>query len=247
MQRRLSAFNNYTIEAPDGNVGYVSDILFEDNSWKLRWFVITAGSWLFGRKLLIHPTALERPDIRQRAFPVTLTKAQVEASPEINRDPPVTVQMQQNLNACYAYSPIMDIGAYGGYGAGSADGNFWRQNDAAQAGDPNLRSLAEIVGYHIHALDGDIGHLEPGVSPLDPIFLKVMVSKGIAFGGFRREGEPVAKGVWGSAPALLPSKRSSLRYYFTPHSSIHPVDRPGSGGGATPVIHLGVTICDVRT
>jgi hypothetical protein len=30
---------------------------------------------------------------------------------------------------------------------------------AAYEGDPNLRSIAEVKGYHIHALDGHIGHL----------------------------------------------------------------------------------------
>jgi hypothetical protein len=29
-----------------------------------------------------------------------------------------------------------------------------------EEGDPHLRSIAEIKGYHIHATDGDIGHVE---------------------------------------------------------------------------------------
>jgi hypothetical protein len=165
MQRRVSAFKNYTIEAPDGNVGYISDILFEDNDWNLRWFVINVGSWLSGRKLLIHPAALGRPDIRQRAFPVTLTKAEVEASPDITADQPVSLQMEQQQQAYYAYSPMWDAGAYGGNGFGLSDGMMSNiggrmHYDTGPAGDPHLRSLAEVVGYHIHALDGDIGHLD---------------------------------------------------------------------------------------
>jgi len=165
MQRRLSAFNGYTIEAPDGNVGYVSDILFEDNDWKLRWFVIKTGSWLSGRKLLIHPSALGRPDIRQRAFPVTLMKAEVEANPDINSDPPVALQMDQAQHAYYAYNPMWDEGYSGADALGISPGarsswNSGQTHDVWQAGDPHLRSLAEVAGYHIHALDGDIGHLE---------------------------------------------------------------------------------------
>lgn len=26
--------------------------------------------------------------------------------------------------------------------------------------DPHLRSVAEVAGYHVHASDGDIGHVE---------------------------------------------------------------------------------------
>ena len=27
-------------------------------------------------------------------------------------------------------------------------------------GDPHLRSIAEVTGYHVHATDGDIGHIQ---------------------------------------------------------------------------------------
>jgi hypothetical protein len=165
MQRRLSAFKGYTIEAPDGNVGFVSDILFEDNDWKLRWFVIRTGSWLSGRTLLLHPSALERPDILRRAFPVTLTKAEVEASPDIASDPPVALQMDEAQHAYYAYNPVWDEGYSGvdalGMSARTRPYLSSGQNyDVWQAGDAHLRSLAEVTGYHIHAIDGDIGHLE---------------------------------------------------------------------------------------
>ena len=33
-------------------------------------------------------------------------------------------------------------------------------NHESPAGDAHLRSLGEVTGYHIRALDGDIGHLE---------------------------------------------------------------------------------------
>ncbi len=163
MQRRLSAFNGYTIEAPDGNVGYISDILFEDDHWKLRWFVISTGSWLLGQKVLIHPSVLGRPDVRQRAFPVTQTRLQVQANPDISTDPPVTRQMAHNGYQDYAYDPAAGQDYYSGVDFGFSGGVMGggRQNlPAAPAGDKTLRSIAEVRGYHIHALDGDIGHVE---------------------------------------------------------------------------------------
>src|ERR1700685_3921508 len=30
----------------------------------------------------------------------------------------------------------------------------------SQERDPHLRSVVEVMGYHIHALDGDLGHVE---------------------------------------------------------------------------------------
>jgi hypothetical protein len=165
MQRRASAYNGYTIEAVDGNVGVVSDILFEDNNWKLRWFVIDTGSWLARRKILIHPSALERPDIKLRAFPVTVTKAKIEQSPDIRSDEPVSRQMDQQLSDYYGYSPTWGGGFFGGsgleFGAGMmSDTAGWQNRGPAETGDPHLRSLTEVTGYHIRALDGDLGHLE---------------------------------------------------------------------------------------
>jgi hypothetical protein len=165
MQRRISAFNGYNIEAPDGNVGYISDGLFEDDSWRLRWFVINVGSWMMGRKILIHPSALGQPDVRQRAFSVTLSRAQAEASPELSSDPPVSLQMYRMPSDYYAYDQPWIGGIYGDDGLGPSAGarsmTSGRQNhEAPPVGDLHLRSVAEVTGYHIHALDGDIGHIE---------------------------------------------------------------------------------------
>jgi len=165
MHRRVSAFIGYSIEAPDGKVGSVSDVLFEDDTWKLRWFVIDTGPWLAGRKILIHPESVGRPDIRQRAFPVTLMKSEVEAGRTISSDPPVALQMDPMQDDSYFLGPILGADYDGSYGSTLSgrpisDSNARQWQGSAPIGDPHLRSLSEVTGYHIHALDGDIGHLE---------------------------------------------------------------------------------------
>lgn len=165
MLRRASDFTGYTIEATDGMVGHISDILFEDQNWKLRWFVINTGSWLIGRKILIHPNALERPDIRQRAFPVSLTKYQVEASPDLRSDQPVSLQMDQDFSDYYGYSSLWGDGYYGDSGPGLFGNGMSRvvtepRVEVSNPGDCQLLSIAATTGFQIHALDGDIGHLD---------------------------------------------------------------------------------------
>jgi hypothetical protein len=165
MLRRTSAFTGYTIEASDGAVGSISDILFEDQTWKLRWFVINTGAWLIGRKVLIHPSALQRPDIRQRAFPISLTKAQVEASPDLSSDQPVSRQVDQDLSDYYGLGSFWDDGYSGGLGLGvlgdgMSQATATRSPKTLEADDHQLLSIAAITGFQIHALDGDIGHLD---------------------------------------------------------------------------------------
>ena len=50
-----SVINGYAIEASDGRLGTVSDFLFEDTSWMIRWLVVDTGHWLSGRKVLLPP------------------------------------------------------------------------------------------------------------------------------------------------------------------------------------------------
>jgi hypothetical protein len=52
-----SAINGYAIEASDGDIGTVSDFLFDDASWLVRWLVVDTGNWLSGRKVLLPPSA----------------------------------------------------------------------------------------------------------------------------------------------------------------------------------------------
>jgi hypothetical protein len=173
-----SALKGYAIEASDGAIGSVSDFLFDDRSWKIRWMVVDTGKWLSGRKVLIHPSAIGQPDFERRTLPVNLTKAKVEASPDIMRDQPVSARMENNLYGYYGWDSMWGgPGYFGGaplmmapgwapssyIGETAAPGHDRERDDGVfteAEGDPHLRAMAEIAGYHVHATDGVIGHVE---------------------------------------------------------------------------------------
>ena len=46
------SFKGYAIEASDGRLGTVTDLLFEDVGWVVRWLVVDTGNWLPRRKVL---------------------------------------------------------------------------------------------------------------------------------------------------------------------------------------------------
>jgi hypothetical protein len=87
-----SALDGYAIEASDGRIGSVSDFLFEDTSWIVRWLVADTGNWLSDRKVLLPLSALGKPDPSLRQFPVELTMQQVKDSPDFDTDRPVSRQ-----------------------------------------------------------------------------------------------------------------------------------------------------------
>lgn len=167
-----SAIKGYAIAASDGRLGTVSDFLFDDATWLVRWLVVDTGNWLSGRKVLLPPSVAGHPDRNGREFSVGLTMQQVKNSPDIGTDRPVSRLMEAGVYDHYGWSPYWGMGLYmGGYGyAGSSMAassllesrrhekeiaDTWRDDD-----DPHLRSIEAVTGYHVHASDGEIGHVE---------------------------------------------------------------------------------------
>ena len=103
-----SALDGYAIEASDGRIGSVSDFLFEDTSWKVRWLVVDTGGWLSGRKVLLPLSALGKLDPSLRQFPVKLTMQQVKDSPDIDTDRPVSRQHETHIYGHYGWNPYWD-------------------------------------------------------------------------------------------------------------------------------------------
>jgi hypothetical protein len=165
-----SALKGYAIEASDGAIGIVSDFLFDDSTWVVRWLVVDAGTWLTERKVLIHPSAIGGVSHERRELAVTLTVEQVKASPDIHQDQPVSRQMEYNLYDHYGWDPLWGGTLFGGdlmasrlvpafpYDGGGAV-EVGQEVDARDE-DPHLRSTADVAGYHILANDGEIGHVE---------------------------------------------------------------------------------------
>ncbi len=174
MLQVISPLTGFSIEATDGRIGTVVDFLFDDASWKVRWLVVDCGTWLTGRKALIHPSAVSQEDLERQRFVVALTKAQVEGGPELAEDQPVSLQMEAQLYSYYGWDPLWggaNLSAIPGamasplsapqyMGLGSTEAAEVRDGGPTLGVDPHLRSVVEVTGYRVHAVDGEIGHVE---------------------------------------------------------------------------------------
>lgn len=170
MLRRAGDLIGLTIVASDGEVGALSDLLFDDERWTIRWAVVDAGSWLTGHSVLLAPRALEVAPEADR-LTVDLTRTQVESGPLVSADQPVSRQMQARIYDHYGWtpywsmygdltvpSPLMAPDAY--MPAAVPDGTAADAGEPGPAADPHLRSMAEVTGYHINARDGEIGRIK---------------------------------------------------------------------------------------
>jgi hypothetical protein len=159
--------HGYAIEAEDGALGKIADFLFEDTNWSIRWLVVDTRHWLTNRKILLPTLALGHLDTEKREFFVRLTKKQVEDSPKIDTDLPVSRQMETNIFDTYGWSPYWGNGYMSsGFGAMLAPAmvpptlaeHAFRDTENRD-GDSHLRSVGEITNYDIRADDGEIGHV----------------------------------------------------------------------------------------
>ncbi len=166
MLRSIKEIRGYNVLATDGEFGIVSDILFDDSLWTVRYLVVDTGDWHSGKNVLIATSALEQPDWAASIFPVKLTKQQVQTSPPIDTNEPVYRQQEIALHRHFKWQPYWVVDGLEGPVPGMYDPAYFTPDsdqspeDIRPVGDPHLRSIKEVIGYKIHANDGEIGHVD---------------------------------------------------------------------------------------
>ncbi len=153
----VNSMTGYAIEATDGRLGTLSDLLFDDQTWRGRWLVVDTGNWLDRKRVLIHPSAFNSVDHDARILYVDLTRDQVQASPPISDHLPITRETERSQFDYYSWDPYWGTQSVGIVPGGGPIVEDARLQDGP---DPNLRSAEDINNYHIVARDGNIGHLD---------------------------------------------------------------------------------------
>lgn len=152
----MEAIRGYTLRATDDTIGTVDDFYFDDGHWVVRYVVVGTGGWLFGRKVLLAPSAFDQPDSELREFPVGLTKEKIKNSPDIDTAKPVNRQQEAALHRYYGWPHYWAPTAVMPPSPATVESE---PPSEVEQGDPHLRSAREVEGYHIHAEDGSIGHV----------------------------------------------------------------------------------------
>jgi len=162
MLNKAKTLKGYKLNSRDGEIGKVNEFFFDDHHWTVRYLVADTGDWLTGRQVLISPYALGFVNEREQYITVDLTKKQIEDSPSLNSDKPVSRQFENTYYGYYGWRVYWG-GAYmwGNYPYIERDREKWKNlNQGGKAWDSHLRSTHDVDGHHIQAADGEIGHVE---------------------------------------------------------------------------------------
>jgi hypothetical protein len=111
MQNKAKALKGYKLHSLDGEIGRVKEFYFDDRHWTIRYLVADTGNWLAGRQVLISPYALGAVSSEEQHVVVDLTKKQIEDSPSLNSDKPVSRQFEEAYYGHYGW-PMYWTGPY---------------------------------------------------------------------------------------------------------------------------------------
>jgi sporulation protein YlmC with PRC-barrel domain len=71
------------IEATDGVVGSVADLVIDDETWEITDVLVDPRRWLPGKLLLISPQAIERIDWQEKTVHLRLARRDILQAPEV--------------------------------------------------------------------------------------------------------------------------------------------------------------------
>ena len=81
--------------AADGDIGHVSDMLIDEETWAIRYLVIETASWWQGHQILIAPQWIEAMNWADTAISIEMTRQEVKGSPHF--DPNVQIDRQDEI------------------------------------------------------------------------------------------------------------------------------------------------------
>jgi uncharacterized protein YrrD len=167
----LDNLRGFAIRVEDGAIGQVDQFYFDDEKWAVRYLVVSTGHWLSGRQVLISPISIEQVDCTTNQIFLNLTMREVKESPDIDTHKPVSRQHESTFLGYYGYPYYWggpDLWGAAAYPVALAVPKASAIEIAAASAakaregsqDSHLRSTKEVKGYHLVAIDGEIGHVD---------------------------------------------------------------------------------------
>lgn len=165
MLRSLKDLERYEVGASDGDLGRVANFLLDDEHWAIRYLVVETGAFFKSRRVLVSPISFRQADWSTRRFHVGLTMDKIKSSPSVDLDRPVCRQNEHDQALYYDYPFYW--GYIGLWGQGPSPGLMAagakmeaRAPHSDKPNDVHLRSVNEVLRYHVHASDGQMGHVD---------------------------------------------------------------------------------------
>lgn len=156
---------HFSIHAVDDKVGGVRDILFDDETFTVRYLVADTNTWLpLSRKVVISPIAVTELDSSDDTVHVNMTVEKLKNSPSIDEHKPVSREYEENLFKYFGYGYYwIGPGAWGEF-AHPNELVELQQAEESETLNPkktsnHLRAVGEVGGYEVATTTDNVGHI----------------------------------------------------------------------------------------
>jgi len=72
--RSIKAGTGYHIQATDGEIGHVENMLLDDHTWAIRYLVVDTSNWWGGHHVLVAPQWIQRVSWAEATVSVDVTR-----------------------------------------------------------------------------------------------------------------------------------------------------------------------------
>jgi PRC-barrel domain protein len=86
------------VEATDGSIGKIDEATYDVGA---SYIVVDTGPWIFGKKVMIPASAIQRIDLDNRSVNLRLTKDQIKASPEFDESTYTSSEYRDRVGSYY--------------------------------------------------------------------------------------------------------------------------------------------------
>jgi hypothetical protein len=106
--RSCKAITGYHIGATDGDIGHVSGMLIDDETWAVRYLVVDTSHWWGGHQMLVAPAWIESVSWAERTVSVQLTRQSVKDAPAFDPTVPLSREEEVRLHAHHVRNGYWD-------------------------------------------------------------------------------------------------------------------------------------------
>jgi hypothetical protein len=99
--RSSTAVIGHHIEASDGEIGHVQDLLVDDHTWAIRYLTVDTSNWWGGQQVLVAPDWITGVSWSEAKVSVGLTRQAVKDAPPYDSAAQLDRQREQDLYEHY--------------------------------------------------------------------------------------------------------------------------------------------------
>ncbi|RUM32687.1 MAG: PRC-barrel domain containing protein [Alteromonas sp.] len=156
---------HFSIHALDDKVGGIRDILFDDETFTVRYLVADTNTWLpLSRKVVISPISVKQLDEDSESVHINMTVDTLKNSPSIDEHKPVSREYEENLFKYFGYGYYwIGPGAWGEFAHPNELVELQRAEESEtenpKKSTNHLRAVGEVGGYEVATTTDNVGHI----------------------------------------------------------------------------------------